>query len=472
MQTLQSYINLPPIAGILFNTFAEPSSRAERIEALQNELVDIQDSVNSIQAQADSESRELTGEEVTRVENMFARFEQAETELIRRQKMQSQTDALSRSRGRQVTPEDGCYSTGGLPNSTMRRGVFDPEPIALFKNLQTGETVKGIRGTAAVNPQHDLPVGDCLRAMLLNDVNGLPKSLQNSLSLGSDSGGGYLASPALSSRVVDLARAHSVCMKAGAVTVPMMGSELVLARVTGDPTTTWRAESQGISTTQPTFGRFVLRPRMLSAIVPVTIELLEDAPNAGMLIEQVLSRKMAQEMDRALLAGAGASSEPMGVLNTAGINEQNSIGVLSNYAHATTAIRDILSGNYPGEVSELSWVMNPITAALYDGLTTGISGDNTPLEPTPWVRQLQRFHTTNLEEAGTSPNTYSSVIGDFAQLLVGMRYGGVVFDVLDSGAAGDDNALTEFKRFIRCRMRLDCVVMQPAFFSALNGIQA
>ena len=142
----------------------------------------------------------------------------------------------------------------------------------------------------------------------------------------------------------------------------------------------------------------------------------------------------------------------------------------------TTAITSILAANYPGDVSDLAWIMNPTIGGTYDGLVTGISSDNTPLEPTPWVRQLQRLFTTNLAVA-SSPEQYNMVVGDFRECLVGMRTSGVVIDVLDQGQVTDSdsvswNATTQFMRFVRARIRVDALLMRPTWFTVLSGVQA
>lgn len=122
---------------------------------------------------------------------------------------------------------------------------------------------------------------------------------------------------------------------------------------------------------------------------------------------------------------------------------------------------------------DLAWLSNPLMSGTYDQLTTGISGDNTPLLPTPWVTQLQRLHTTSLAANGSSE--YNSIVGNFSEMLIGMRTSGVVIDVLDSGSVVDEdsetwNATTQFMRFIRARIRVDMMLMQPSHFSVMSGL--
>jgi len=424
------------------------------LEDLRREMRSTHEAAKAILEAADAAGREMTNDETARFAALQQKFN------ILKDELETESE-LGQTQGRKTE----SLPVGNPGGST-----------ALFKDLSTGQMVNGYKGTAPINPRNDAPLGDTLRAILLNDFSELPGNLRNAMTTGSDSSGGYLLETALSSRVIDLARANSVVMRAGAMTVPMAGAEMAIARVTGDPTGYWRAETGSVTASTPTFGRYYLRPKTLAAIVPVSMELLEDTPNGGQLIEQTLMNALGVEMDRVLLEGTGATNEPLGVVNTSGVNSQTSVGTPSTYSQITTAIGSILSSNYPGMVDGLSWIMNPTVAATYDGLVTGISSDNTPLEPTPWVRQLQRYYTTNLAASG-SPEAFNMVVGDFSQLLVGMRTSGVVIDVVDAGSVTDAdsvtwNATSQFLRHVRARLRVDCVVMQPGFFSVLSGVNA
>jgi HK97 family phage major capsid protein len=376
---------------------------------------------------------------------------------------------LSRIDNTRTAPQGGA-----APMFDERRLYQQREhEVVFFRDMRTGDEVRGYRGPQPIFKHDDtVDLGTLLRAILLNDTSRLSAEIRSGLLTGSDSSGGYLMAPAVSEMLIDLARATSVSIQAGATTLPMETGEMTIARVTGDPTVAWRAELQATTGTKPTFGRFVLRPRMLAAVVPVSLELLEDAPNAGDVIAGTLTSAMGVELDRALLEGTGAENQPQGVVNTLGINTTASVGTPTTYAEVSTAIGQILGANYAGEVGNLAWINNPTVATVYDQLVTGITSDNTPLRPTPWVETLRRFYTTSL--AANASSEYNQIIGAFNEMLIGARYSGVVIDVIDAGqvtdAEGDTtNAVSQFARFIRARLRADVVLMRPAHFSVLAG---
>ena len=74
----------------------------------------------------------------------------------------------------------------------------------------------------------------------------------NQQSESTDSAGGYLLTPALSSRFVDLARANSVCLKTGTPTLNMEARDVRIAKLTADATSVWRAEAAAVQSSEVT----------------------------------------------------------------------------------------------------------------------------------------------------------------------------------------------------------------------------
>lgn len=351
-----------------------------------------------------------------------------------------------------------------------------------FRCMQTGNIITAITNDQSMARQFpndgDEPratVGGVLASILTgrNDFAS-PGQVQAAIT-GNDSGGGYLINPELSSQVIDLARSASVAMRAGALTVPMESSELNIARLTGDPTGYWRAEGTEVKSSDLTFDRVTLRPKMLAAIVPITIELLEDAANAASIIEQALMAALGLELDRAILFGPGSESKPKGIAEFDDVNKVAGVGTPADYTKVSSAVGDIYNANYDGEGSSLSWIMHPRDAETYDGLT-----DTTgqPLNPTPWAAELKRLTTSSLPtDEGAGSNESFSILGDFSQCIVGTRTSGVRVQILDSGQVTDSagnvhNAASQLKKLIVAHLRADVALLRPTWFSLLEGITA
>lgn len=306
--------------------------------------------------------------------------------------------------------------------------------------------------------------------------NMLTGNIQNSQVGSTDSAGGYLLTPSLSDMVIDLARSASVCMRAGALTLPMSTSEMSIVGVASDATPVWRSEAQAITSSVMTFNRINMRARTLAAIVPVSIEMLEDAANASAIIEAALAAALGQKLDKAGLYGTGSGAEPQGIKYASGTNSVTSVGTptagAATYAKPITGIKNILDANYPGETSGLSWIQNPRDFANWNGLS-----DSTyqPLMAPKIVADMKQFTTTALPKTeGGGGAESSAIIGDFSQLVFGMRTSGVVIQILDSGTVSDGtdewNAVSQMLKFIRIYLRADVALLRPSWFSVLSGI--
>lgn len=456
---------------------------ADRIRTLTDELTGIQERAENITDTATNQNRDLTAGETNLHEGLMLKFQSVRNEVTRLEEMQGNDNYLRQPANLSAAPSPNPVDPqhGGLVNHPHKfsNGVgfhsgVGSDGIVPFKNIVTGEIVNGVRGAQPLfNENAGLPLGDVLHGILLNDLSGLPSEVRNTVSTGADTSGGYMFAPAMSQQVIDLARANMACVKAGAVTLPMAAGEMQFARLDSDATITTRGELGAVTASAPGFGRYTLKPKTIAALVPVSMETLEDVPNAGQVIEQALINAIAVEADRQMLEGTGASAEILGIANNAGINSATGIGTPTTYGEVSTAVRDVFNSNFAGDASDLAWISNPLMSGTYDQLVTGISSDNTPLLPTPWVSQLQRLHTTSLAANGSSE--HNSIVGNFSEMLIGMRTSGVVIDVLDSGSVVDENsdtwnATTQFMRFIRARIRVDMLLMQPSHFSVMSGL--
>lgn len=328
------------------------------------------------------------------------------------------------------------------------------------------------RAAAAVTGEQVEPfsVGRCIAAALTGRMDTLSDTEQRGMMGGVDTTGGYLLNPTLSGSVLDLARANSVCIKAGAVTIPMDSSELRLARLTSDPVAQWRAEGVKVNSSAPTFGQVILRPVTLAAIIPVSIELVMDSPNAGTVIQNALQNALAAELDRACLVGTGAV-EPIGVRNYVGVNSVTSCGYPTAYTKARTALQAILTANYNGPVENLAWITHPRTAATYDAM---VDGDGNPYKLSPWIGAPKRLLTTSLSITEGTGADSSDVIGDFSQMVIGLR-SAVNIRVLDSGTVTDSagveyNAASQLMKLVVAYMRADMCLLRPTWFSVVSGI--
>jgi HK97 family phage major capsid protein len=425
-----------------------------KLELLRDARATEIETAKAITAKAKEEDRDLTDEELAKVNGHVAR-------------------------SKQLGEEIDAEGAGGLDSRRFRARLDNEVSLhegsgLVFTDAATGRTVRALQPgerfcSKPIDDGQPHFVGRSIHSWLTGRMDNAPRGLQLG---GSDTGGGFLLQPQLSEMVIDLARANSVCLKAGAQTITMESNELNLVRVDSDPTPMWRPEGSSVTASGMTFGRITLRSHTLAAIIPITLELLEDSGNAAGVIEDCVSRAIASEIDRVSLVGAGSASEPLGLRNTTGVNTVTSIGTPTSYVHLASAVGEILADNYSGDLGALSWVAHPVDGEVYAKLcdTTG-----QPMMPGPWVAPLKKFYTTTCPQDEGSGTDSAMFVGDFREMLLGVRRSGVVIRRIPAGTVTDSagtsyNAVNQLLEHLVVHTRVDVALMRPSWFCLLTGL--
>ncbi|MCK0151086.1 phage major capsid protein [Marivita sp. S6314] len=301
-----------------------------------------------------------------------------------------------------------------------------------------------------------LSVGQYLRSMVLG---GKTEVERRALSEGSDSAGGYTVPDVLSATLIDLARANSVVMQAGAQTVPLTSDTNNWAKLLSDPVPAWRAEAGNVAESDPTFGLMQMIPRSLAVQTKVSVELMEDSLNLATELPRVLAAAMAVELDRVALLGSGTAPEPRGIANTSGIGTVAQDAIIANYANLSKARTAILTAN-SGPVS--AYIMHPRDEGSFTDL---VDSDGQPLRMNPKLEAIPMLTTTSIPVDGGSGSDESTIIaGNFSRLLVGIR-SDIRVEVLKTSAYASNLQYT-----LLAHMRVDVAVTHPGAFYTITGV--
>jgi HK97 family phage major capsid protein len=450
----------------------ELRERRAKLEHRHNEIVRV----------AEKEDRAFKDDEKDEIKRIHAEFVGLGERIEAQNGSASMKNELDQSVGdRRIAPTNATASPNGDRGSSGGQ--------ALFRDQTTGKVVRALGHSERLADQEreaaddhegayegERPsVGDYLVARLTGRV---PDGEQQQYKMlgESDGSGGILLEPQFGAGFIDLARAASVCSRAGAGTLRLDRAEMIFAVLASDPVSTWRFPGTTVPTSDATMSRITMHPRTLACVVPVQLELIEDAPNAGQILQHSLSASMGLALDQAALGvNAPQPAMPIGLLNTPGINTIAAVGTPTNYSKIGQAVTDILSANFSGEVADLAWCMSPRDAETFDGLVDSLGQ---PLRPTPFAAQVKRFHTTSFPiNGGEGSNQSSMIVGDFSQMVIGMRTTGVTIRVLESGMFVDSagvtwDAATSLQRLVVAHLRADVAILRPTFFSALTGVTA
>jgi HK97 family phage major capsid protein len=302
--------------------------------------------------------------------------------------------------------------------------------------------------------------GEFVAAMVRGTERG---DIRNALSEGTDSAGGYTVPRVLMGDLIDRMRAKTVCIQAGALTIPLETQTTTIARIASDPTAAWRLESGAVNVADPTFEAVTFTARSLAVLVKVSRELLADSANIDQALMMAFAGAIAVEVDRVALVGSGTAPEPRGIFNTANINSV-SMGAngaqLTSYGKQLDCLYELQLDNAPAPSAQ---VMHPRTWRTIQGFadTTG-----QPLQLPPGLVGLPQLVTTSIpinQTQGTATNASSIIVGDFSQLLIGVREE-LRIEVMRETYAG-----TGEYAFI-AHLRMDVAVAHPESFCKLVGI--
>jgi HK97 family phage major capsid protein len=258
-----------------------------------------------------------------------------------------------------------------------------------------------------------LSAGRLLRAMV---VGAQTDHERRALSEGTDSAGGFTVPEVLSAELIDLLRAQSVVIAAGARTVPLTSNKMSVAKLATDPVPTWRTENSSVTESEPTFAQMTFEPKSLAVMTKVSFELMADSINISRELPRILAAALAQELDRVALLGAGSSPEPLGVINMSGISTEALGGVITNYASLVSARTALLTANVGAPTA---MIMHPRDEGKFAGLT-----DTTgqPLNMPSSLNGVRMLTTTKIAiDGGVGSDESTIFVGNFSKLLIGMR---------------------------------------------------
>jgi len=314
-----------------------------------------------------------------------------------------------------------------------------------------------------------------IKAIIANDWTGAEFEREvfmntKDLNTGTGSQGGYLVPAEAITDMIEMLRANSVVMAAGATVMDnLSGSPVEIPKQTGGATGYWVAENAAITASDPTFGQIQLTPKQAAALIVLSNRLLRlSNPSVEDMIRKDLAQTIALLIDYAALRGTGGN-QPTGVSQVSGINTI-AIGAnggdftFDHYAdmeyelEADNALRGSLAFiTHPKIVSKLK----KQKVAQFSGDTGGDyvvvpMADNKIEEITgyKWLTTTQL--PTNLTK-GTSTDCTEVYFGNWQELIIG-QWGGLEIK------ASEDAAFANNQLWIRVIQEVDIAVRHPESF--------
>lgn len=153
----------------------------------------------------------------------------------------------------------------------------------------------------------------------------IPAEVQQRMSVGNDAQGGYLVGTEhRPGDFIGMLRARSVATGLGARIMSGLTGNVDIPKQTSAAVFAWLGEDEEVSNSEIGTGSLVLTPRTVAGAVPMTRRLLKQAsPDAEALVLADLAAGAALAIDNAVVNGTGANGQPLGIVNTTGVNTQS-----------------------------------------------------------------------------------------------------------------------------------------------------
>ena len=212
---------------------------------------------------------------------------------------------------------------------------------------------------------------------------------------------------------IELLRNRSVVMAMGARRLTGLQGNLTIPRQTGAATAFWLAsETTAITESQQTLGQLAFTPKTAGAYTEISRLLaLQGSPDAEMMVMSDLASVVGLAVDAAAINGSGASGQPTGIINTAGIGSV--AGTNIQYAGIIEFQTDVAAAN--AQSASAGYVTTPVVAGLLKQRVM-FSGGESPL----WAGSLEEGMVDGYR--GMSSNQMPAgnlLFGDFNQVVIG-----------------------------------------------------
>lgn len=409
------------------------------LEDLRDQALELRDAMNAIQARADAEKRALTTEEEKEIERIFNEFEVVEANIERRTKIDEINNRMQTPQARQTQPEPLPGNQGDDPAAAAaaaRNAARRTPRVEIVDSAQ-------LRGNWGFRSQ-----AEYFQAVINSSAKGAnidPRLLANGPATFGQEGvgadGGFAVPPDFRTAIIQkvmgedslLSRTDQQTSSSNSITFP--ADETTEWQDSGGIQAYWESEGGQKTPSKPALTEKTVRLNKLIALVPLTDELLEDAPAMAGYVQKKAPAKMNFKVNNAIINGSGVG-QPLGILQSPG-----TIVVPAESGQAADSliaenIVNMWSRLTPSAKKNATWVMN----GDYDSVLPFLKFPGSTTQPLPLFMPpgglssapfgsilgrpiLQSEAMPALGDAG------DILVGDFSAYLSAVKTGGVRSDV-------------------------------------------
>ncbi len=201
--------------------------------------------------------------------------------------------------------------------------------------------------------------------------------------------GGFIVPPEYINEIIELLRPMAVVRSSNPRTMPMPRGTMTLPSQTGAATATYSGETSRITASQQTVGQIVASYKKLTALVPISNDLMRFAdPAADAFVRDDLAKVIALREDLAFLLGDGTSATPRGMVSFANTYAVQQGGVAGTWL--STSASTLASG---GNFITSTYAFTLATAAAeLGGLVNKLDTANVPDMRRVWFMHPRSYN--------------------------------------------------------------------------------
>ena len=296
---------------------------APNIEALRTRQQELADASQQLIQAADEANRDLSDEEVEQIEGNKA-----------------ETDRLAR----QISAREAAALPQAAPG-TRRQTAAEP------RDAGGNRTIPAAPRSADAGKGGFKSFGDFSMSVLSATRTGQPDNrLQNAASTfggeGAGTDGGFAIPPDFRREIWVkvmgeenlLGRCAQLVTASNNIVIPK--DETTPWQTSGGVQVYWEAEAASVTASKPQLSMMSIRLAKLMALVPISDELLEDAPGLESWLRAKAPAKMAAKINTAIISGTGVG-QPLGILTAATGGPTISVAKETSQAAATILFANV-----------------------------------------------------------------------------------------------------------------------------------
>lgn len=273
------------------------------------------------------------------------------------------------------------------------------------------------------------------------------------LSATSPTDGGYLVPEVYANEIIELLYPATVIYELGARRLGMTNGNLNLPKIKTASRAMFTGENRAMPKTEPKFGNLKLSAKKLTALIPLSNDLLRSTNfDNDVIVGQDITKQMALGVDYGALLGTGGEFQPLGILHNKSVLNIDVTTLDAEYASNTGVLTAMFPNYLVAAVLRsnvladgLGFTFNTSVEQFFKNLRDNVGGFLFAEEMSKGTLVGYPYKTTN--QLPTSSDGKTSIIfGNWNDLVIGEQ-GALEIETSREGSWTDDagNIISAFE---------------------------